>query len=225
MKYLLTFEKSEGARWLGHLDVMRTFERAIRRSRVPVAFSEGFNPRVRLSFASALGVGVTGGHEKATIELTESLPPDTIARSLNQALPPGFHIGEVDAIPDTGFRDLLNSYNRAKMRITCTLDAAVNREQVSALPEEVMRRSSIIYRRERDRVLKDVDVRQFILSLSLDRIEGDEAVFTMILAVGQEGSIRPQEISTLLVEHCSDLTVRSIHRERLIRSDNTDEVG
>ena len=45
MKFLLTFEKGETARWLGHLDILRTFERAIRRAELPIAFSAGFNPR------------------------------------------------------------------------------------------------------------------------------------------------------------------------------------
>ena len=69
MKYLVTFEKGESVRWLGHLDLLRTFERAIRRAELPIAFSAGFNPRERLAFASALGVGVTGEAELATIEL------------------------------------------------------------------------------------------------------------------------------------------------------------
>src|SRR5205823_11627002 len=57
MKYLITFEKGESARWLGHLDILRTFERAIRRAELPIAFSTGFNPREKIAFASALGVG------------------------------------------------------------------------------------------------------------------------------------------------------------------------
>jgi len=53
-KYLFNFEKGESVRWLGHLDILRTFERAIRRAGLPIAFSNGFNPRERLVFASAL---------------------------------------------------------------------------------------------------------------------------------------------------------------------------
>ena len=47
MKYLITFEKGESVRWLGHLDILRTFERAIRRADLPIAFTAGFNPRER----------------------------------------------------------------------------------------------------------------------------------------------------------------------------------
>src|SRR5260221_12542713 len=91
-KFLFTFEKSESVRWLGHLDIPRTFEPAIRRAGLPVAFSNGFNPRERLAFASALSTGTTGGAEPATLELTDPLPSDEIRARLNEALPPGIRL-------------------------------------------------------------------------------------------------------------------------------------
>jgi radical SAM-linked protein len=90
-KYLLLFEKGESVRWLGHLDILRTFERAIRRAGLPIAFSQGFNPRERLAFASALSTGVTGAAERATLELTEPQQTDQIVAQLNAALPPGYY--------------------------------------------------------------------------------------------------------------------------------------
>jgi len=65
-KYLLTFEKAEPVRWLGHLDILRTFERAIRRAALPIAFSNGFNPRERIAFASALSTGRAPGSPRHT---------------------------------------------------------------------------------------------------------------------------------------------------------------
>src|SRR5437588_692687 len=111
MKYLITFEKGESVRWLGHLDILRTFERAIRRAAPPIAFTAGFNPREKLAFASALATGVTGAEEPATVELTDSLPPEEVVERLNANLPPGIRIRTALAIPDAGSRDLLNSYD------------------------------------------------------------------------------------------------------------------
>src|SRR2546427_9894555 len=104
MKYLLTFEKGESARWLGHLDILRTFERAIRRAELPIAFSSGFNPREKLAFASALSVGVTGEAELATVELTDSVDPATLVENLNTKLPPGIQLKAAEEIPDAGSR-------------------------------------------------------------------------------------------------------------------------
>src|ERR1051325_1800398 len=119
MKYLITFEKGEPVRWLGHLDILRTFERAIRRADLPVAFSAGFNPRERIAFANALSVGVTGGAELATLELTGPMPPDEIVSRLNAKLPPGIRLSTAEEIPESGSRDLLNSFIRAEIRVTC----------------------------------------------------------------------------------------------------------
>src|SRR6266700_2916279 len=102
MKYLITFEKGEPVRWLGHLDMLRTFERAIRRAELPIAFSTGFNPRERITFASALGVGVTGGAELMTIELTDTVEPPAIVADLNDKLPAGIQILEAREIPEVG---------------------------------------------------------------------------------------------------------------------------
>src|SRR2546421_12880929 len=128
MKYLLTFEKGEPVRWLGHLDMLRTFERAIRRAELPIAFSSGFNPRERITFASALGVGVTGAAELATVELTEPAIPDDITAKLNQKLPAGIRILDAAEIPEAGSRDLLNSFDRAELLLTCDREGALTPE-------------------------------------------------------------------------------------------------
>src|ERR1044071_4406302 len=107
-KYLFTFEKSETVRWLGHLDILRTFERAIRRAELPIAFTAGFNPREKLAFASALSTGTTGAEDPPTIELTVSLTGNEVASRLNDKLPPGIRIRSAVPIPDAGSRDLLN---------------------------------------------------------------------------------------------------------------------
>ena len=118
-KYLLIFEKSESVRWLGHLDILRTFERAIRRAGLPVAFSTGFNPREQIAFASALSTGVTAGAEPAVLELTDPVDPAALLTGLNDTLPPGIRIWECQEIPDAGSRDLLNRYDRADYEVVC----------------------------------------------------------------------------------------------------------
>ncbi|MBR6754287.1 MAG: TIGR03936 family radical SAM-associated protein, partial [Clostridia bacterium] len=60
MKMLVIFEKSERLRHIGHLDLMRAMQRALRRSGLPIAFSQGFNPHVLLNFAAPLSVGMPG---------------------------------------------------------------------------------------------------------------------------------------------------------------------
>ena len=63
MRMMVVFEKGEALRYIGHLDLMRTVQRALRRSELPVKYSNGFNPHIRLSFAAPLSVGVIGLRE------------------------------------------------------------------------------------------------------------------------------------------------------------------
>ena len=69
MRMFVVFEKGERLRHIGHLDIMRTMQRALRRSGLPVSYSKGFNPHILLGFASALSVGAVGENELMEITL------------------------------------------------------------------------------------------------------------------------------------------------------------
>ncbi len=216
MKYLITFEKAESVRWLGHLDILRTFERAIRRAELPIAFSAGFNPRERIAFASALSVGVTASAEPAILELTESLPPEILIGRLNSKLPPGIQLHSADEIPDLGSRDLLNSYDRAEFRVICICCEAANLEEAQAAADRLLERPELVVEREREGKVKRLDIRPFTHAIQADELTGGRMPFTMILGIGMEGIAKPQEIVGLLANDLPGLAVRRVHRVRLI---------
>ena len=83
------FSTGETVKYVGHLDMHRAWERAIRRARLPLAYTQGFNPQPRLQFAAALPVGFTGQAEVADIFLNDELPVPEFLRRLSEALPPG----------------------------------------------------------------------------------------------------------------------------------------
>lgn len=85
----LCLSKDGDARFLGHLDFGRLVTRALRRSRLPVLYTQGFNPRIKLAFAEALPVGVASQGEWISLFLTEVVSPDEIRARLAPALPQG----------------------------------------------------------------------------------------------------------------------------------------
>jgi radical SAM-linked protein len=85
----VTFATDDTVKYVGHLDMHRTWERAIRRARLPLAYTQGFNPQARLQFAAALPVGFTGETEVADVFLNEALEPADFLARLTAALPPG----------------------------------------------------------------------------------------------------------------------------------------
>jgi len=216
MKYLITFEKGESVRWLGHLDILRTFERAIRRADLPIAFSSGFNPREKLAFASALSVGITASADPATIELTDALPPDLLISRLNEKLPPGIQLQSAQEIPDTGSRDLLNRYDRAEFFVTCVTRSEPLLAEIQASADTLLHRESLVVEREREGKVKRVDIRPFVHSIAADSVQNGRITFTMILGIGMEGVAKPQEIVGFMANDLAGLAVRRIHRARLI---------
>ncbi|MGD0621341.1 MAG: TIGR03936 family radical SAM-associated protein [Thermacetogeniaceae bacterium] len=88
-RYRIEYSKTGGARWLSHLELIRTFIRALRRSGLPLAFSQGFNPHPKLSYGPSLGVGVAGLREYLDMDLATDVPLSEGLASLRQQFPPG----------------------------------------------------------------------------------------------------------------------------------------
>jgi radical SAM-linked protein len=93
------FATDDTVKYVGHLDMHRTWERAIRRARLPLAYTQGFNPQPRLQFAAALPVGFTGQGEVADVFLNEELPPADFVQRLREALPPGIRPVRAEPVP------------------------------------------------------------------------------------------------------------------------------
>jgi radical SAM-linked protein len=91
------FATGETVKYVGHLDMHRCWERAIRRARLPLAYTQGFNPQPRLQFAAALPVGFTGENEVADLFLDHEIPGEEVASRLQGALPSGITV--LDARP------------------------------------------------------------------------------------------------------------------------------
>lgn len=100
--YRLRWAKRGGARFLSHLDALRALLRALRRADLPLALSQGYNPHLKIAFASALPLGVESEAEYLDIKLTRPLAPAELARRLAEALPPGFLLREVRYAPGGG---------------------------------------------------------------------------------------------------------------------------
>lgn len=100
-RYRLLFAKTDGARFLGHLEMVTAFVRAMRRARLPLAYSQGHHPAPRLSLGDALPLGIESRDETMQIILRQPFDPKEVGRRLNAELPSGLTILEVreDEVP------------------------------------------------------------------------------------------------------------------------------
>ena len=92
LKVRMKFSKQGEMRFIGHLDLMRYFQKAIRRADIPIRFSEGMSPHMIMSFASPLGVGLTSDGEYMDIELTESISTQEALSRLNEQMAEGVRV-------------------------------------------------------------------------------------------------------------------------------------
>ena len=100
MKARIKFRKYGALRFIGHLDVMRFFQKVMRRAEIPIAFTGGYSPHMIMSFASPLGIGLTSDGEYFDIELTEAIDSKTAVKRMNEVSIEGIEIISFRKIPD-----------------------------------------------------------------------------------------------------------------------------
>ncbi|NLW51612.1 MAG: DUF2344 domain-containing protein [Candidatus Brocadiaceae bacterium] len=181
----IRFCKQGEVRFISHHDLMRVFERALRRTRLPFATSEGHNPRPRLSFPMALSVGHTGRNEVLDVGLREWTRPDEVKERLQAELPEGIGILSAQAAPVNANREPRELAYRVPLLPTHTVTEA----GVQALLDS----DRAVVRRVRERSVREVEVRQFIKAL---RLGGDS--LEMLIRYTPEGTARPEEVLELL---------------------------
>ena len=100
MRVRIKFSKFDTMRFIGHLDVMRYFQRLFRRTGLPIKYTEGYHPHQILSFAQPLGLGLTSDGEYLDTEFTKELPLDHILEKMRGALSHGFDIISAEKLAD-----------------------------------------------------------------------------------------------------------------------------
>jgi radical SAM-linked protein len=203
----VVFARGDELKYVAHLDMARLWERAVRRSRLPLAYSSGFTPHPRITFAAPLAVGVTAGHELMDLQLAEPVAPAQVRDRLNAQLPPGLKILEV-VEEDSAAASLQARLRAVEYEVTLREGAPHLAEAVAAL----LAKEQIPFERVRDGKVKVLDLRPFIEALGLPT-EGEGRVLSMRLRVEASGAIRPDEVLAAL--GISDDGVR-IHRSRVV---------
>ena len=128
----MKFSKQGDLRYVGHLDLQRLIERALRRSNLPIRYSQGFNPKVRLNLASALPLGQESQSEVMDFWLEELVQPEAVAMTLNEALPVGVRVLEANLISGK-LPSLQDSLRESIFTVRFPNDADSARRQVDAI--------------------------------------------------------------------------------------------
>lgn len=191
MKYRMMFTKKDEAKYISHLDLNRIFERACRRAGLPLAFSQGFNPHPKISFAIPLAVGVAGEREFMELELTEPLESHQVTERLNEKLPAGIKVLETRVVKDKE-KPLMARVARATYRIVYPA-GDLSEQQLATVIKKLMDQTSI----EIERVVKGktrrVDIRPNIFALEGKIVEG-RIELLVEMGAGTNGNVKPEEL-------------------------------
>ena len=212
-KVLCTFRKGPEARWLGHLDIVRAFERAVRMSGVNVAYSQGFNPRARLSVVSALPLGATGENELLVLQLVGDVDLVDTARRLNRRLPEGLSITRAELCPGDYRGPVLRA---SEYVVEVALPEPGSFAALRAAVDDLMRQAQIERVRESGGKRRTIDIRPGIERLSIGPAPAEGTALISMTLPHRDFTVKPSEVIGVLAAAVPGLTTRSAHRRRLI---------
>ncbi len=175
MRMLAVFEKGERIRHIGHLDIQRSVQRGLRRSGLPVAYSNGFNPHILITFASALSTGACGKREIMDVTMAEEVSPEEFLEKMNHAMPPEMRLSEARAL-DQKHPALMASLRAAKYDLL--IRDAEQAEQLAAAIPAMMARETVTAMRKTKTALKECDIKPLIYDL---KAEGQHILATLTL--------------------------------------------
>lgn len=168
MRMMAVFEKGETLRYIGHLDLMRTVQRALRRSLLPVKYSNGFNPHIRLSFAAPLSVGVVGKRELMEVPVEDGVTEEQFVEAFNKVSPACLQVVGARCISDD-FPTLMSLV--AGSRYTIRLWSGEDADKVAQAFDSFMALDAYVAVRRTKSGENPCDIRPFVKEGSIVKTE------------------------------------------------------
>ncbi|MGA9049213.1 MAG: TIGR03936 family radical SAM-associated protein [Dehalococcoidia bacterium] len=191
LRLRLKFGRGEQLKYLSHLDLMRLWERALRRAGLPAAYSEGFSPHPRISLASPLAVGVTSRAELMDVFLNRMASTELFMQKVVPQLPQGIEILDVFAV-NIDAPSLQSRLRQAEYLVELETDK--NAEQVTAEMKSLLAKESLPWHHSRDTGERFYDLRPLIEDLWLAELIQPICRIGMRLRCDASGTGRPEQV-------------------------------
>ena len=195
MKIRVKFSKHGAMKFIGHLDILRYFQKAIRRAEIPIVFTEGFSPHMVMSFASPLGVGIESEGEYMDIEIKSPIASADAIRQLNEVMVEGMEV--------LSFRQIEEGKAGKAMSLVAAADYTVSfrpgyepTDGWQKRLEEFAKKDSIVILKKTKKSEVETDIRPMIYALSVD---GDNVHMT--LATGSAANLKPELVMSAFLKN------------------------
>lgn len=196
MKARIKFRKYGVLRFIGHLDVMRFFQKLMRRADIPIAFTGGYSPHMIMSFASPLGIGLTSDGEYLDIELTAPVDSGEAVERMNKEC--------VEGIEIISIRQISDEKKMTGMTILAAADYLISVKK-GALPEnwkeafaDFMAQREICVIKQTKRSEREEDIRPLIFRWE---IQGEN--IWLQLAAGSRNNLKPDLVMDTFLSVCA----------------------
>lgn len=191
IKYRLKITKGEPIRYISHLDFAALMQRAICRAHLPAAYSEGFNPHMKIAFASALSVGITSTCEYMDLELKKDVCQPEVFDRLRAVLPPGVELLQVKQI-DLRSKALMSIVDEGSYEIKLPLSDDFDKIQHSI--ETFNKTAQIIITRETPKKRKEIEIKQYLPKKITFTAENSVLKLQLNIKITSTGTVKPSEV-------------------------------
>ena len=193
MKIRIKFSKTGHLKYIGHLDIMRCFQKVMRRAEVDIAYSAGFSPHQIMSFASPLGLGLTSEGEYVDIEVLSTESSEIMLQKINAVMVEGLQALRYVKLPDHA-KTAMSVVAAADYCVTFDQPAA---EDVRAEFEKFLSRDSIVITKKTKKSEVEMDIRPLIYKASLE----GQKLFLQVSA-GSAANLKPEQVLETFFKIC-----------------------
>lgn len=208
----IAYTKEGYMAFLGHLEMMKLFERIFRFNKVPLKFSEGFNPIPRMTFAAPLSVGYSSKYEVMEVLLEKEMPIEAVK---SMKFPEGIKV--VDAAYVQSKKSLMAALSHAEYLIKVEFNSNIERLPIAEWIDAFTQNSEIVYEKKaKNGKMKQVNINEQIDSFKMVFQSEQEILFRATLQSGSQGSLNPETLIKVLFEtYKVPQTIETIRVERI----------
>ena len=198
MKLIAAYHKGQEIAMISHLDIQRTLQRAFRRAGIPLLYSNGFNPHPQFSFATAAATGMSSSCEWFEVQLSEEMSPEEFVRRANEVMPQGMRVSNAFTAPEN-YGSLSAKLRAAQYRVDLQFETPADHETLAQTLEAMLTGEIIIQKRTKGGI-RPVDMRPYILRVSVGQVEGEHAALLVLGKLQADGGLRVDAFIDALLE-------------------------
>lgn len=209
------FLRGEEVKYISHLDLMKTFERALRRTNIPISYSQGFNPHPNIIFGLPLSVGVTSDAEYVDFELASEIDPQDFSYRLNSQLPEGLRI--LDTKIKESKNNIMASIDRATYDILVFVDKNIESYILQEKIDSFLQMPCILVQKTSKKGIQDIDIKAMIYKICVKTQHG-ENLFCLDtnISAGSKANLKPELLLKAINQNFEfAIKIQKIHRTGL----------